>query len=573
MVLPLPDALSNFSLSALDNVTALSALTASVPNVQATVQNNIGDAATGAVAGTGDLFEGAADTINAQANTLVDNIANQVTGSITQLGDSLNSAFATGLTQAFSELRAPLDQITPVLSIFKNIQSLASTSLFADAFQAYSSLNKSVKDIQNICRRADALTAEIITDLGDLLVAQGVISFAEVAQRNVAFFESAKVQMDDVLEKFIDLQESFLRQGKFDPIKKAALCASQDAFALATTIGNTFLLEYEEKRKKIFDKIDELRVILRNLPTIINSTIDWIPDFVESSSIGKLFNFVQTPILREGLKFLEQTRDKMQSVIDKGQINARAAVDISYDVAAQSEAVKSFVCILEPSDDVINAPELGNLNTGYNSLTSDLVANDIQPVVDEIEEQVNELFAAMRVGGVRDNSSDLSTKTTDFITELTSLAVLLGVICPAAFNFNELFDTESIPFLNRGIGGPDLYSDTNLDRLRQQSITNEFAETTDAAVINSTNDGELAAAIADELAQLPEGFEKDQGQKVYDSVFARHQSKVFGLDLKERQNVDVFLVATGEEAFRASVNKISQTFSGLDPALFDNILL
>ncbi len=198
-------------------------------------------------------------------------------------------------------------------------------------------------------------------------------------------------------------------------------------------------------------------------------------------------------------------------------------------------------------------------------------ANDIQPDFNDIDGATDDLVSATKQAFVRDNSTDLNTKIANFGGFLTSLTTKLGPICAAAESYCNVFADETSAIADRVVGGTDLMERIGLDNLRRVAISEGFANVTDTPLTGSTTIGQLAEPIAARIGELPDGNEKERMTILYNDVYAVHRATILNMDFARRLDIETFLQADEDEAFRAFVNDQTKQFSGVDQGEFDPI--
>ena len=566
MVIPLPDALSNFSQAAKKAVEQLEAINQSVPNIQGQIQENVVTAATNSVTGAGSLFEDTPDFVSENIGGFFEDFSSPAALSTT----TLDGAFAniTGVAnpaassvQEFVDANVRLQDVIPAQQLFSTIQNFSGTSLFSDPLQAFTSTAFAAGNLDNQSLVAIDFSDGLNLDINGLLSIQSSITYSEVGARDQSFFQNSNTKFSDVSTKFNTLQSTFNTRGRFDETQRLDLCSSIDDFNSFVTFGNTKILEFERKRADVVRRFDQLRTLGRNIPGLSDSIQNLIPKYIESSDFGRLFNSVQSRVLKTGRKCLDGLGKSVTAAAGRSSLDSRTSVLSSFGFAGELQGIRSFVCGLDPSTDVTAAPEFANLNTAYTSFVSDLSANNTTPDFQSIDDTIDDLQASMRTGVVRDNTADLTAKVGAMAAVLGGLSTKLTAICGAAEAFRDTFKTETSTDPNRLVGGADFTEITGLDSMRDRIITDRFDEVSILSLSESTTEGELTKALDERIADTPDGNERDRLLVTRSDVFARHRAKVVSMDFQQRTSIEAFLLPDQEEEFRQNVNEITKTFA------------
>jgi hypothetical protein len=566
MALALPQALSNFSQTALKSVQNLQAITQSLPSIQGQIRSNIVNAATTKITGVGSLFEDASDFVSESVDSFHELMAGPATLSQGVLSSVFEDVFGTNLVSGqfvndFIEANVRFENVIPAQQLFQIVQNFASNAIFSDPLQAYTAIAKAALNIKNLVARSASIAVTLSSDIASLLTLQSSINYAEMTARNQQFFQDSKQKILDVNAKFGQLKATFDIRGKYDATEVAALCTAINGFDNFVTFANTKALEYERLRVKINDTLDEARALGRNITTLSASIRNHIGKYVSSTDFGKMFQKVQGDVIKAGEKSLEVTIAGVTAAADRASLDARTALSSSYRFASQLQGIKAFICGLDPSNDVTGAPEFSNLNTGYNVYSSVLQSNETDDDYEQLEDETAEFKAAMRVGTVRDNSADLAAKAASITSIIGSLNVAFAAIETASGVYNTLFSSETADIAERVTSGTDLMDNLGLDSMSGRSITDNFDEITDLPFTDSTSEGELMQSVADEIKELPDGNERDNLIRTYNDLLAKQQAKAQSMDFQRRLSVDTLLAQEEEEESVRDTNETVKTFA------------
>jgi hypothetical protein len=577
MVLPLPDALSQFSQSSLKSIEALDAIQQSVTDVQSSVQSNITNAATESITGAGDLFESVPD-FAAEANLkFLTSIATPPVLQNTLQQDAFGQVFGSNLTgggavDGFLDANVRLEDIIPAQQLFQIVQNLGGDALYVDPLQAYAHVNQASNDLKNLCEEADGIIASIQIDTGNLLTLQGGLNYAQIGLATTSFYASVSDRQTESIAKFKKLKATFDSTGKYEPGELNDFCMSLDEVSNLVMFGNAKFIEFDRLRKTIDGRLHRLQEIARELPAIAKSISGFVPTYIASASFGKLFNAIQSRVV-------DQTGIQMGKVLkDIEALSSLSAGDRSkllanFGMAASLQAIKAYICKIQPATKVVDVadPVIGPLKTGYDGFAADLEANDTTSLFASLDAQVSTFSSTSQTCFTRNSGAELTTEASSLGAILTPLALFLTNTCGAADAFRAIFASTTAAIPERVTGALELFQDSGLDAAREVGIGGSFDQMTELSLSESTKPGELANAIRERIAQLPDGNEKDQLTLVYASVYARHRATVISMDFQQREATATFLSLTEEEENRRLVNEATKTFSGLEEDEFDPI--
>jgi hypothetical protein len=134
--------------------------------------------------------------------------------------------------------------------------------------------------------------------------------------------------------------------------------------------------------------------------------------------------------------------------------------------------------------------------------------------------------------------------------------------CSATVDFSDTFAKETAGMGDRLAGVDVLYTESGLDAGRDLSITSDFDKVAVMPIGESTTPGQLAAAIAERIKQLPDGQVKDNLQVTYDRVYARHRATVFSMDFQRRQELALSTTLTRAEEEQRIIKEEIDRYGG-----------
>jgi len=577
MVLPLPDALSQFSQAALQNIQALDSIQQSVGSVQTSVQNNITNAATAAITGPGELFEAVPDFAAEFNQDFINAISIPPVLQNSIQRDAFGDVFGTGLTSGsavdgFLGANVRLEDIIPAQQLFQIVQNLGGDALYVDPLQAYAHVNQASNDLTNLCKEAEEIITSIQTDVTSLLSLQSTLNYAQIDAATKQYYQAATEQQKSVIDAYKVVRDTFSVRGRYDPAEVSELCALIDGMSNTVMFGTSKFVEFDRLRKTIDGRLRRLQEIAREIPSIADSVKGFVPAYIASATFGKLFNAIQSRVLSQsGINLNRILRDL--EALSSLSADARSKLLANFTMAGSLQAIKAFICNIQPATDVVDVtdPVIGPLKTGYDTYTAGLAANDTTPLFAALETQIPTFSSTSQTCFTRNSGAELASEASALGAILTPLALFLTNTCGFADAFRGLFATTTAALPERVTGALDLFQDTGLDAAREVGMGQSFDQITELSLSESTKPGELANAIRERVAQLPDGNEKDQLTLVYANVYARHRATVLSMDFQQREDVATFLALSEDEENRRLVNEATKTFSGLDEDEFDPI--
>lgn len=576
MVLPLPSALANFSAAAQKNIEALDGITKSIPNAQTSVTSNINNAVTQKiVTEPGNIFAPVPEFVKGGAGDFLNGFAGPKSLSNALQTESLGNLFGTGFTRGgavdqFLATDVKLADILPAQQIYALAQNLGSTSFFSDPLQAYAQVTSAANDISNLCREAEGIIVDVTQQLADLLNIQATMDYQQITAANREFFGDAGVKANDTITLLNIVNDTLNERGRHDAAQVLDLCVAIDDLTNFIMFANSKFLQYEILRKTILEGLERLAQIAEQIIAIINNVKGFIPEYIASVVFGKLFNAVQKAVGEQsGIDLNRILRD----LVAFSELNAddRSKLLMIFGAVAALNAIKSYLCKLDPADDVVNAPEFSNLSTGYDTFVADLVANDLEPAFAAIEALLPTFGPSLNSGLIRDNKTDMASEGAAMTAALGVLAALLTNVCGTADVFRALFVTETQLDPERVIGPLDLFENVGADNARDVAKGAKPGDITDLPVSESTKPGQLAESVKTTIETLPPGNERDQLTLLHSQIVARHRATILGMDFQRRKDTKTFLAADEAETNRQLVNDTVKTFSGLEAAEFDSI--
>ena len=413
MVIPLPSALADFSKVAQSSIQALSAIQEAVADPQAVVQRNITSVATEVATQSGELFQDAPTVMDSANGNFLSGITSPKSLDLGLQQAAAGDLFGTDLTVGLSvdgylNANVSLGDVLPSQQIYALTQNLSITSLFADPLQAYTHVSASSLDIRNLCQEATAIITQIQLDLTNLLSVQLGINYAQFAQMGPAFFLAALEKISVAITKHGIICAQLQVRGRYDPASVADLCVALDEFANLVTFANTKIIEFDLLRRSVMAGFDRLRQIGRDLLAVIKGSLDFIPNYVKSTSFGKIFQAVQGKVCAKAANDLSLIKKDVQAFTS---LNAddRAKVNAAYSMAASIHAIKAFICGMDPSGSVVDPiGPFARLKAAYDGFSADLSLYDPTGFLEAIEEEIASFSALMNAGVIRDNAVELA---------------------------------------------------------------------------------------------------------------------------------------------------------------------
>ncbi len=576
MTLPLPGALADFSKIAQTAIQALSAIQEAVSNPQAVVQANITKAVTVVATEVGQPFQDAPSMVDSSNSSFLSAITDPKSLDLGLQQAAAGALFGTNLTagvavDGFGEANVSLSDVLPSQQLYQLTQSLSISSLFADPLQAYTHIGANAVDIRNLCQEASSVVAKIQSDIANLLNVQLGIDYTQIAAMGPEFFAAAISKITLAIGKQNLLCAQLQVRGRYDPTATADLCNTLDELTNILLFANTKIAQFDILRADIINGMTRLRQIGRDLLAILSGTANFIPNYVKSTSIGKLFQAMQFKVCAQASVNLAGISDGLKA-FTKISADDHSKVSAMNAMAAQIQSIKAFICGLQPSVDVVDpsGPYAG-LKTGYDVFTAAIHAADPTALFQAIEAQIASFTALLNTGVIKENIAALTAGAATIGATLAGLAASMTALTTASVDFKTVFTTATNSDPDRTVGALNLYDRIGADNARSTSLLNA-GDTTAVAIAESTTLGQLAASVATAITGLEDGNEKDQLSLLYEQVQAKHRSIVLAMDFTRREDVRTFLTPDAQEQNRQLVNKIVKTYSGIPQTEFDPVL-
>lgn len=577
MVIPLPSALSDFSKTALTAINSLSAIQKAISNPQAVVQDNITKAATAATAGVpGDLFGNAQGFVSQNNQSFLGQIASPKALDLNLQQSAAGDLFGTKLTtgsavDGYLNSSVRIEDVIPAQQIYQITKNLGVTSLYSDPLQAYAHVTTGSADIRNLCQEAVSIISSLQADLTSLLSLQSGINYSQYASMGPSFFLSASELINGAIAQQSILCTQLQVRGRFDPSTVSALCSALDAFVNFITFANAKILEFDILRKKIDAAITRLRQIGQDLVARIQSMIKFIPDYVISTSIGKLFQALQAKVCAQANINLGKI---LSDITAFTSLNAddRAKVNATFAMAGTIQSIKSFICGLQPSTDVVDPlGPFAPLKTAYDAFTSSLGLNDPTAAFASLNSQADVFSALMNTAVIQNNAVDLAAGVASIGVAIASLGASMAALIIASGDFKAAFVANTQLDPSRVVGATDLYGRIGADNAREISIA-KAGDTTALGISESTTPGQLAESIKTTIDVMPEGNERDQLVNLHSEVLARHRATILAMDFTRREDIRTFFAPDEAEANRELVDKTIKTYSGIPKDQFNPVV-
>jgi hypothetical protein len=385
-------------------------------------------------------------------------------------------------------------------------------------------------------------------------------------------FSGVKGKIEGAMALYDIVTETFSTRGRYDAAQVSAFCAAIDDITNTLMFSASKILEFDVLRKRISDRITRIREIGRDLPKVVEDVKNYIGSYATSALFGKLFQAVQR-------KVLDVTKVDLARILrDAEALSAltaddRAKLMASWGIVSSLQAIKAYICKLDPSNAVVDpGGEFAPLKTAYDTMVGILNANDIAPFFESLENEVGTFVSSMSAGVIRDNTAALTAISGTVSGILSGLAPLLTNVCGATDAFKAAFSAVTSIDPERIVGAFDLFDDVGLGTLADIVQAENFGDFTTMSLSESTKPGQLAESIRQRISELPDGNEKERLTLVYSEVYSRHRATVLSMDFQRREDLATFLTLDEEETNRQLVNKVTKTFSGLDPNAFDEVL-
>lgn len=575
MVLPLPGALAQFSSAALKNVSALGGIVKSAGDVQASVSKNIAQAATAATTGPSTLFQDSQEFVQEANEAFLNSISKPPSLSTSLQQSSLNSIAGvpnpSGLqVDAFVGNNVRLGDILPAQQIFQISKNLGNTSMYADPLQAYAHVAGGSTHIKSLCNEAEGIIASITQQISDLLSIQLGINYEQYALMGPEFFVGAQSKIGDVISSYSILCTQLRVRGKFEGAAVSAFCNTITAFQNFVTFANTKVQQFERLRKSIQSGLKRLSQILAEMISVMQSMVKFIPAYVASTAFGPLFRSIQQKVCDQANIDLKKILDDIEA-FSAAKADDRSKVNANYAWAGNLEAIKAFVCVLQPSTDVTDpGGEFAPLSSAYDAFSSILTANDPTASFSVLLTQIPGFAAGMAAGATNNNALDLSSAASSILATLAGLTLSLTAVCAGSVSFQTTFSAETALDPERLAGPREVYENIGADNAKEKSLMNA-GDTTSLNVGESTTPGQLAESMKAIIDTLPDGNERDQLVLSYENVSAIHRATIMSMDIQKRQDDATSFAVDEEEANRLLVQKANKQFSGLDIGEFDEI--
>lgn len=575
MVLPLPGALADFSKIAQTAIQALSAIQEAVSNPQAVVTANITKAVTAVASGAGELFQDAPGAVDATNSDFLSAISNPKSLDVGLQQAAAGALFGTDLTagisvEGYGEASVSLSDVLPSQQIYQLTQNLSINSLFADPLQAYTHIAANGADIKHLCDEASAVIAKIQADISNLLSVQLGIDYTSIAAMGPEFFVEALSKVSLTIAKQNILRIQLQTRGRYDPTSVTELCTALDDLSNTLLFASTKIAQYDILRVDIINGLTRLRQIGRDLLVVLGGVVNFIPNYVKSTSVGKIFQAIQFPVCAQASANLASIQASLKA-FSKANADDRSKVTAMNTLAAQIQTIKAFICGLSPSTDVVDpSGPFANLKTGYDAFTASIGIADPTALFQAIEQQIATFTALLNTGVIQSNIAALAAGAATIGATLASLATSMTAITTASVTFKGVFGAETNSDPDRTVGALNLYDRIGADNSRSTSLINA-GDTTGLAIAESTTLGQLAESIKVAINGLEEGNERDQLSLLYEQVQAKHRAIVLSMDFTRREDVRTFLTPDVQEQNRQLVNKVVKTYSGIPASEFDNV--
>lgn len=576
MVIPLPSALTDFSKAAITAIQDLDAIQKAISNPQAIVQDNVVKAATAATTEVpGDLFGDIPDAVSESNDSFLSDITSPKALDLGLQQSALGEVFGSDATvgvgvDGFLEANVRLADVIPSQQLYHVTQGLSNASIYSDPLQAYGHVSTNNQDLKNLCLEATSLITLIQGDLTDLLSIQASINYSQFEAMGPEFFADAALKISAAIAQQTILCNQLQIRGQFDPTSVSDLCTALDDFANLVTFANTKILQFNRLQADIIAAFTRLRQIGRIFKTSFSSIKNFIPNYVTSTSIGKIFQSLQGKICAQAGANLSQI---LKDVKAFQSLNAddRAKVNATFKMATAVQSIKAFICGLQPSVDVVDpVGPFATLKVGYDTLTASLDLNDPAANFDAVELQIDSLSATLSTGVIKNNAADLASAAASILAVLASMGAQLAAISVSAIAFDDVFTVQTQLDPTRVVGPTNLYDRIGADNARSVSLSNA-GDTTALQIAESTTLGQLSTSLKTSIDTLPDGNERDQLIVLYGQVNARHRAVILSMDFTRREDITTFFAASAEEQNRQLVNKIVKTYSGIPKDQFDPV--
>lgn len=569
----LAGALSSFSQAALKNIQALSTIQESVPNPRSAVSKNVADAATKTV--TADPLWAPVPGAMGEANKrFLDNITKPPSFSQALQSVSLGSLLGTGQTSgsavdSFLGSNVRLEDLVPAQQLYQTISSLGVSSIYADPLQAYAQVNTATEDLNLICEEAKEIILSIQADLANLVNIHGLMNHAAAPSMNLTFFALVKTKASSLLSVCALLRVTLNERGRFDSAQTAAFCAIIDEITNLLSFASSKYLEFEELRRSLVERLNRLVLLGRQVVQILKDIAGFIPAYIASTLFGRVFQVFQGRAVDQSCHDLEEIFRDLDA-FSKESGSDKSKLDTAFDIVAKLQAIKAFICNLDPSNDVQDpSGEFAPLKLGYDTLVSNLKLNDPTELFAQLEAQVEIFLRTANTASTRNNSAELSNAVFLLGAVLTPLVLFMTNTCGIADAFNSLFKDQTVGLEDRLQGADELFSGSGLNAAREKLLTRNFDEFAVTPLSQATKPGELAEGIAERVALLPDGHEKDQLIKLHAKIYAIHRSTLLAMDFERREEQETFFSLDKEERDRKLAEDVIKTFSGLQENEFD----
>jgi len=547
----LPGALISFSQSAVRNIEGLAAIQKTVANPQTTVLSNVSGAATKSITAN-PLYANVEGFMSNASTGFVRRLTGPAGFSPSLQQESFSQLFGSFLTTGssvtgFLNANVRLEDIIPAQQLYSILNNLGVSSLYSDPLQAYVQVNTASKDLCNLCLEAIRVIGDVEADLTKFLTIQTGVNYASVQQMDFEFFGVAKNKAAGVKVTLSVLVDTFNKRGRFDAAEVGAFCAAANALAEFVSFADTKLLELSELRTTIIEALQRLQVIGQSIVQVLENVAAYVPQYISSVVFGKLFQALQGKVLDLAGVDIQQVLDLMEAL---SHLSADDATKLGaiFSSLGTIETIRAFICYLDPSGDVQSSTgPLAPLKTAYDDLTQGLGQNNPNTLFRQLELRIEAILPMLNTAVTRDNKPELSSEVAAIGLILTPLALFLSNCCNVANIFSGIFSQQTAGLEDRIQGVDVLYTDAGLDSARNVALSSNMDQVAVIPMSEATTPGELATALAERIRQLPDGYERDRLQEVYDRVYARHRATVWSMDFQRRQDTALASTLTRAE--------------------------
>jgi len=562
----IPGALLSFSQAAVRNIQGLDAIQKTLSNPQAAVQANITSSATQAIT-TNAMYQDVAGFMSGASDSFVTRMTNPSSFSPTTQQASFTKLFGSFLTEGsavtgFLGANAKLEDIIPAQQLYGILNNLGVSSLYSDPLQAYVQVNTAAKDLCNLAQEALRIIDDVETNMIRFLTVQLGVNYSTIQQMDFSFFATAKGKAAGVQGTLSVVVDTFYKRGRFDPAEVGAFCVAANALTEFVSFADTKTLELNELRQTVSAALQRLQALGEAIATTLKNVVNYVPSYLSSVVFGKVFQAVQGKVLNLAGVDIQGVLTTLEA-LSTTSVDDMTKLGIVFNTLGTVEAIRAFVCYLSPSTEVVDpSGPLGPLKLGYDGLTAKLFAKDPTALFKSLEAHITAFIPMMNTAVTRNNATELSTEWGLIAAILTPLALLMSGCCSATVDFSDTFAKETAGMGDRLAGVDVLYTESGLDAGRDLSITSDFDKVAVMPIGESTTPGQLAAAIAERIKQLPDGQVKDNLQVTYDRVYARHRATVFSMDFQRRQELALSTTLTRAEEEQRIIKEEIDRYGG-----------